>query len=71
MENFGAKIIYRFSKANVLADYLSRSPEIAYAIVAGEEGGITRPEEFNKMNLQAIYEHLAYSKELPSAFNSK
>jgi hypothetical protein len=71
IKNFGAKIIYRSNKANVLADYLFRSPKIAHAVVASEKGGITRPEEFNRMNLQVIYEHLAYSEEFPSAFNSK
>jgi hypothetical protein len=71
IKNFGARIIYRPGKANVLADYLFRPPETAHAIVAGEEGGITRPEELNRMDLQAIYEHLAYSEELPPALNSK
>jgi hypothetical protein len=51
IKNFGARIIYRFSKANVLADYLSRPPETAHAIIASEKGGITRLEEVNRMNL--------------------
>jgi hypothetical protein len=56
----------------VLADYLSRSPEAAYpAIEFDEEKGLTattkllRPEQLNRLNLQAICEYLFRATPLP------
>jgi hypothetical protein len=68
MEHFGARVLYRTGKANVLADYLSRTPEIAYTDDERKERNkqITRPEYLNKLNLQAIFEHIAYDQPLSS-----
>jgi hypothetical protein len=69
MEYFGARVLYRSGKANVLADYLFRPLEAAHA--AGENGKgqtpekIIHPKQLNRLNLQAIYEHIVYDKFLP------
>jgi hypothetical protein len=68
MEHFGARVLYRSGKANVLADYLSRPPENAHAADENEkqkQKQIKRPEQLNRVNLQAIYEHFAISEPLP------
>jgi hypothetical protein len=73
MEHFGARVLYRPGKANVLADYLSKPPEAAYA--AGENGKgqtfekVIRLKQLNRLDLQAIYEHIAYDKPLPPIMN--
>jgi hypothetical protein len=57
----------------VLADYLSKPPEAAHA--AGENGKkqtfekIIRPKQLNRLNLQAIYEHIVYDEPLPPIMN--
>jgi hypothetical protein len=71
MENFGARIIYRPGTANVLADYLSRPSDTAHAADEREGVHITRPEELNRIDLQAIHEHLSYNEPLPSILKSK
>jgi hypothetical protein len=74
IKHFGARVFYRSSKANVLADYLFKPPEAAHA--AGENGKrqtfekIIRPKQLNRLNLQAIYEHIAYDKLLPLIINN-
>jgi hypothetical protein len=74
IKHFGARVLYRPGKANMLADYLSKSPEAAYA--AGENGKrqtpekIIRPKQLNRLNLQAIYEHIAYDELLPSIMDN-
>jgi hypothetical protein len=68
LEHYGARITYRAGKANVLVDYLSRSPEPAYAAREGklkQMKPITRPEVLNRIDLQAVYEHLARDEPLP------
>jgi hypothetical protein len=53
MEHFGARVLYRPGKANVLADYLFRPPELAYTGNERKERGkqIIRPEHLNRLNL--------------------
>jgi hypothetical protein len=71
MKNFGARIIYRPGTANVLADYLSRPLNTAYAADEREGAHITRPKELNRVDLQAIHEHLSYNEPLPSILESR
>jgi hypothetical protein len=71
MENFGARIIYRPGTANVLADYLFRPPDTAYAADEREEARIIRPKKLNRVDLQAIHEHLSYNEPLPPILESK
>jgi hypothetical protein len=72
IKHYEIPIIYRSGKANMLADYLSRSPEAAHpATEFDEEKKPTatakplRPEQLNRLNLQAIYKHLFRATPLP------
>jgi hypothetical protein len=73
MEHFGARVLYRLGKANMLADYLFKPPEAAHA--AGENGKrqtpekVIRPKQLNRLNLQTIYEHIAHDEPLPPIMN--
>jgi hypothetical protein len=73
IEHFGARVLYRPGKANMLANYLFKPPEVAYA--AGENGKrqtfekVIRPKQLNRLNLQTIYEHIAYDEFLPPIIN--
>jgi hypothetical protein len=72
IEHYGIRIIYKSGKANILADYLSRSPEAAYPATKSNEKKMPmatakplRPEQLNRLNLQAICEHLLKVTPLP------
>jgi hypothetical protein len=65
IEHYGIRIIYKPGKANMLADYLSRSFEAAHSATKFNEkkGPMAiikplQPEQLNRLNLQAICEHL-------------
>jgi hypothetical protein len=62
IKHFGARVLYRPGKANMLADYLSKSPELAHIGDKRKERDkqIIRPKYLNKLDLQAIFEHIAY-----------
>jgi hypothetical protein len=85
IEYYGIRIIYRFGKANMLADYLSRSPETAYSAEEGEKQPdaenpanpavanmlVKQPKQLTRINLQAIYEFLATGELLPPIIKAK
>jgi hypothetical protein len=85
IEYYGIRIIYRFSKANVLADYLLRSPETAHPAEKREKQPdaenpanpavanilVKRPKQLTRINLQAIYEFLATNEPLPPIIEAK
>jgi hypothetical protein len=71
MENFGARIIYRPGTANILADYLSKPPDTTHAADERKGARITRPKELNRIDLQAIHEHLSYNEPLSPILESK
>jgi hypothetical protein len=85
IEHYGIRIIYRFGKANVLADYLLRPPETAHSAEEGEKQPdaenpanpavanmlVKRPEQLTRINLQAIYEFLATGEPLPPIIKAK
>jgi hypothetical protein len=85
IEHYGIRIIYRSGKANVLADYLSRPPEIAHPAEEGEEQPdaenpanpavanmlVKRLEQLTRINLQVIYEFLAIDELLPPIIEAK
>jgi hypothetical protein len=69
IEHYEIRIIYRPGKANVLADYLFRSSEIAHSATKFEPTATAKPlrlEQFNRLNLQAICKHLLKATPLPS-----
>jgi hypothetical protein len=67
LQHYGVRVFYRSGKANMLADYLSKPPKGVFA--ANEKGAnpkpIKKPEELNRVNLQAIFEHIIYNQPLP------
>lgn len=77
IEHYGIRILYRPGKTNVLADYLSRPPtdtvfESSLPAVEREEGRdlpeqIRYPHELNRVDLQAVFEHLQAGADLPPA----
>ena len=79
IEHYGMRIIYRSGKLNVMADYLSRPPEdiseTTFPVLGEEEGEgddlsqndtIKDPWQLNRLDLQAIAEHLSHGEALPA-----
>lgn len=82
IEHYGVRIIYRKGNANVLADYLSRPPDLVFSIEEREMDinnqqqmdlypeedleKIQNPEQLNRINLQCIFEFLTQNRALPS-----
>ena len=78
IEHYGMRIIYRSGKLNVMADYLFRPPEDIWKTtfpVLKEEGEgddlsqnntIKDPWQLNRLDLQAIAEHLSHGEALPA-----
>jgi hypothetical protein len=85
IEHYKIRIIYRPGKANMLADYLSRPPEIAHPAEEGEEQPnaenpgnpaianmlVKRLKQLTRNNLQAIYQFLAINEPLPLIIKAK
>jgi hypothetical protein len=74
IKHFSARVLYRSSKANMLANYLSKPPKIAYATGENRKRQtpekVIRPKQLNRLNLQTIYEHITYDKPLPPIINN-
>jgi hypothetical protein len=85
IEYYGIRIIYRFGKANMLADYLLRPSETAYSAEKGEKQPdaenpanpavanilVKQLKQLTRINLQAIYEFLAIDEPLPPIIEAK
>jgi hypothetical protein len=68
IQYYDVRIFCKFGKANILANYLSKPPEGIFAAnekVANPKP-IKKPEELNRVNLQAIFEHITHNQPLPS-----
>jgi hypothetical protein len=57
-----------------MADYLSRPPKFANPALEGEQAGGSTVEDstrLNRLNLQAIIEHMAHNEPLPFNLSRK
>jgi hypothetical protein len=71
MQHYGGRVFYRFGKANILANYLSKPLEEVFAAnkkVANPKP-IKKPEKLNRVDLQAIFKHITYNQPLPQILN--